>query len=323
MLERLIIIHNAIKAGMYPNNAKLRRLYCEQTGYSEVGEATIYRDIFTLQYDFHAPIEFDRQKGGYHYTDENWEFALNKISADEVFYLSAAKMLLSSFEGSPVYDNIAKAIDFLTDSQGIGKSALLKRIAVPPAPKVSVDGEIWQKVLSALNENLVVVFDYTGIWKPEPTKRRVMPYQILMDDGKFHLFGYDLDKKAERLFSLSRMKNFVVTEERFSLPKDFEFSSRCGGGKFGAFISEKKTDFIIDFFNDGRRLVKECIWSDNQKITEFEDEAKTRIEFSSTQSMKVMEWILSQGSDAAPIAPDWFVAEWKRTISDMARRAAE
>lgn len=41
MLERLIIIHNAIKSGLYPDNLRLQRLYCEQTGYSKVGEATI------------------------------------------------------------------------------------------------------------------------------------------------------------------------------------------------------------------------------------------------------------------------------------------
>ena len=83
MLERLIIIHNAIKSGMYPNNEQLRRLYCEQTGYGSVGEATINRDIDTLRTYFHAPLEFDRHKGGYYYSDDGWEFALNKLSAQE------------------------------------------------------------------------------------------------------------------------------------------------------------------------------------------------------------------------------------------------
>ena len=83
MLERLIIIHNAIKSGLYPNNQQLQRLYCEQTGYSKVGEATINRDIDTLRTYFNAPLEFDRTKGGYYYSDDNFEFALNNISADE------------------------------------------------------------------------------------------------------------------------------------------------------------------------------------------------------------------------------------------------
>jgi len=59
-------------------------------------------------------------------------------------------------------------------------------------------------------------------------------------------------------------------------------------------------------------LVKECVWADNQKITEYDD--KTRIEFSSTQVMPIMEWILSQGANAIPVSPDWFVDDWKKTI---------
>ena len=88
---------------------------------------------------FHAPLEFDREKGGYYYFDEKWDFALNNISTEDVFYLSAAKTLLSSFEGSPIYNSISDAINFVTDTQGVGKSSLLKRIAVAPVPKVNID----------------------------------------------------------------------------------------------------------------------------------------------------------------------------------------
>lgn len=145
MLERLIIIHNAIKAGMYPDVPSLQKLYCEQTGYSKVGEATIYRDIDLLRTYFHAPLEFDREKGGYYYFDEKWDFALNNISTEDVFYLSAAKTLLSSFKGNPIYNSISDVINFVTDTQGFGKSSLLKRIAVAPAPKINIDEIVWKK----------------------------------------------------------------------------------------------------------------------------------------------------------------------------------
>lgn len=315
MLERLIIIHNAIKAGMFPDVPALQKLYCEQTGYNKVGEATIYRDIDLLRTYFHAPLEFNREKGGYYYFDEEWDFALNSISADDVFYLSAAKTLLRSFEGTPIYKSISEVIDFVADTQKVGKSSLLKRIAVPPTPKIIVDNELWKSILNSLQENLIVEFDYKGRWNTENTHRRISPYQILLNNGYCFLFGYDLLKDAERLFSLNHMQNFIVTSEHFELPDNFEFSSRCGGGKFGAFITEDTYDFIIDFYDDSRPLVKECVWADNQKITELED--KTRIEFSSTQVMPIMEWILSQGANAVPISPDWFVNDWKKTINSI------
>ena len=303
---------------MYPNVQKLQSLYCEQTGYQKVGEATIYRDLGTLKIYFHAPLEFDRAKSGYYYTDENWEFALNNISKQDVFYLSAAKTLLSSFEGTPMYNAIAEVIDFITDTQAAGKSSLLKRIAVPPAPKINIDEEIWKDMLSALQNNFVVEFDYNGRWNTETTHRRVHPYQFLLDDGMYFIFGYSEERKAERIFLLSRIKNLKVTDEHFKLPEDFEFSSHCKGGKFGAFMGTKAYKFAIDFYGDARQYVKECVWADDQVLTEFDEEEKTRIEFSSSQALKVREWVLAQGENAIPVAPEWFVEEWKEQVQAMA-----
>lgn len=172
-----------------------------------------------------------------------------------------------------------------------------------------------------MQENIIVDFEYSGRWNPEPIRRRVAPYQILMDEGLCFLFGYDLNKKAVRLFALNRMKDCVVTDEHFEIPDDFEFSSYCGGGKFGAFMSDDSVDFIIDFYGDARPYVKERLWADNQKFTDFEDEEKTRIEFSSTQVLKVMEWILAQGANAVPQSPQWFAADWKKTVKAMMKRA--
>lgn len=320
MLERLIIIHNAIKAGMYPDVQRLQKIYCEQTGYSKVGEATIYRDIDLLRTYFHAPLEFDREKGGYHYFDEKWDFALNSISTEDVFYLSAAKTLLSSFEGSPIYNSISDVINFIIDTQGVEKSSLLKRIAVAPVPKVNIDDKVWKKLLEAVRNNYILEFDYCGRWNAETTRRKVAPYQFLFDDGSCFLFGYSFERNAEHIFSLGKIKNLEVTSEHFNLPENYDFSSRCGGGKFGAFMTEKSVDFVIDLYNDAREIVKERILAENQKVTDFEEEEKTRVEFSSTQILRVMEWVLSQGSHAIPVLPDWFVNNWKLTVEAMMKR---
>lgn len=321
MLERLIIIHNAIKSGIFPNNERLRKLYCQKTGYSKVGEATINRDIDTLRTYFHVPLEFDRIKGGYYYSNDNYDFALNDISTEEVFYLSAAKTLLSSFEGSPVYKAISGVIDFVADTQGVGKSSLIERIAVPPTPRFVTDENVWKLVLNALQENRVIEFEYTGRWNAKTMRRRVRPYQLLMADGQCYLFGWSEERAGERLFALGKIKSPELTADTFELPSDFDFSSRCGGGKFGAFAGEDSVDFVIDFYAESREYVKSCNWADNQTFTEFEDEDKTRISFSSTQVLKVQEWVLSQGANAVPVSPEWFVEEWKETVQKMAERA--
>ncbi len=321
MLERIIIIHNEIKSGKYPNNERLRRRYCEQTGYSTVGEATINRDIDTLRTYFRAPLEYDRRKGGYYYSDDRWDFALNTLSEQEVFCLSAAKTLLSAFTSSPLYHAISEVIDFVTDTQTTGKSELLKRIAVPSTPQVKTNESAWQAILQAMQDNRIIEFDYNGRWHTQTMHRRVHPYQFLFDDGMCFLFGYSEERKAERLFLLNRMKNLSITDERFQLPEDYEFSSRCGGGKFGAFMTDDAEWFSVDFYGDARQYVKERVWADDQEITDFDSEDRTQIQFSSTQALKVREWILSQGQNAVPRAPEWFVEDWKIQVRGMAERA--
>ncbi len=324
-LERLIIIHNAIKAGLYPNNKTLRQLYCEQTGYKNVSEATIQRDIDTLRVNFQAPIEYDTFKKGYYLLDKNYDFALNNLSTKDVFYLSAAKTMLSAFKGSTVYDSISAVINFVTNTQCLGRFEMLNRIAVPPIPRIELDDEeLWEQIIGAMEGNQIVEFDYSGRWHTKARHRRVHPYQLLLDRGRCFVFGYDENADGdnkERLFGLKRIKNLSVTDETFELPEDYEFSSRCGEGRFGAFIGDDPSTFIVDFYGDAREYVKECIWAEDQKIEEFEEEEKTRITLTSRQVLPVKEWILAQGANAIPVSPDWFVDEWKDAVRGMAENA--
>ncbi len=316
MIERLIIIHNAIKSGCYPNNKTLRKLYKATINCSkEPGEATIGRDIDMLRIQFHAPLEFDRSRNGYYYMDNNWEFALNKISEEDMFYLCAAKNLLSTFKGSLLYDEISSVIDFMTDTQVHNRSDILRRIAVPPVHQVVVDESVWNAIFSAIKQDTVLEFNYNGQWNTNTTHRRVRPYQVILDEGMYYLFGYVEERNAERMFCLTRIKNPVNTDEHFKLPENYDFSARCGGGKFGSFITENVEPYRIRFYGTSRQFVKDYIWADDQKITDTG--GTTEIAFSSSQSLKILEWVLSQGANAKPVEPEWLVGLWSDNVLGM------
>ena len=317
MLERLSKIHTKIKSGCYPNS--------HQLAYdNEVSVPTISRDIEFLRERFGAPIEYDAAHRGYYYT-KNFDMPLNMVSAKDILTLSLTKQLLSQYEGSPIYNEISSIISMLSDSQGIGKSDFLKRVAAPPLPKGVMNDNAWNVVLECLQENTLLKFDYNGRWKTETTHRLLRPYQVLLQDGMYYVFGFDENadggKGGERLFNLSRMKNLENTKQSFELPEDFEFSSRCGGGRFGAFKEAEKVQYEIDFYDDARQFVKDCIWADDQKFYEIEEENTTTICFTSSQSTKVLEWVLSQGMKAKPIAPESFVERWKNEIRAIMKNA--
>ena len=270
---------------------------------------------------FGAPICYDAAQRGYYY-EEDFEMPLNMISSKDVLFLSLVKQLMTQYEGSPIYNEISSIIDFLTDSQGVGKSDFLKRVAAPPLPKVIVNEDAWNIVIECLKENTIIKFDYNGRWNTSTTHRMLRPYQILLQDGLYFVFGYDENadngKGGERLFNLSRMKNIENTKKTFELPKDFEFASRCGGGRFGAFKELNKVHYEIDFFDDARQFVKDCIWADDQEFIDYDEDSSTTIKFTSSQSLKVLEWVLSQGCNARPRAPEEFVTRWKNEIKGLA-----
>lgn len=84
-LDRWLIIHNAIKSGMYPTAQKLLQLCAEANDGVIISKATFDRDIDTLRNTFFAPIEFDRKHHGYCYTDPDFELDLwnrGRLSAD-------------------------------------------------------------------------------------------------------------------------------------------------------------------------------------------------------------------------------------------------
>lgn len=309
MLERISHIHRKIKSGCYPNT--------KQLAYElESGIATISRDLEYMRDRMYAPIEYDFTHKGYYYTEAFEPSMQNHLSDKDLRVMLSAKILLSHYKNTPIYEEACTMLDLLSSNAMEGKNtALMNRIAVAPTVETNVNQEIWNAIQDSLNQNHILQFDYTDRWGKKTEQRRLRPYQLVLDEGVCYLFGFDELRQAERIFSLVRMKNTVVTDDEFELPDNYDFESRCKDGNFGAVFSKTSEHYVIEFYNEARLLVKEKIWADSQVFKE--EETKTTIEFDSSQFLKIKAWVLSNGCNAKPIQPEWLVKEWKRHISKM------
>ena len=209
MLERLAYIDARIRKGAYPNSTDFAKEL-------ECGIATVKRDIDFLRDRYAAPIAYDASQRGYYYT-EPYTLFQNMISVQDAAALAVAKRLLIQYEGTPVYDDLCRAVDGIMALHNGLCFLSIDRIAAPPAPKIIFNENDWRLICRSLTENRIIEFDYNGRWHTETSHRRVHPYQILLHEGVFHLFGYAEERKAERLFCLPRMKNIIVTEDVFSI----------------------------------------------------------------------------------------------------------
>jgi len=82
------------------------------------------------------------------------------------------------------------------------------------------------KVETAIFRNKTILFDYYTMERDEVGPRRVDPYHLLFQGGQFYLLGHSHERKAIRVFRLSRIRGKVSyatkAEHDFRRPADFD-----------------------------------------------------------------------------------------------------
>jgi proteasome accessory factor BC len=82
------------------------------------------------------------------------------------------------------------------------------------------------KVETAIFRNKTITFDYYTMERDVTEARRVDPYHLLFQGGQFYLLGYSHERKAIRVFRLTRIRGKVSyatkAEHDFRRPADFD-----------------------------------------------------------------------------------------------------
>jgi len=309
-LPRIYRIEKEIASGKYPNSDGLARLL-------ETSVSTISRDIKFMQDQLLAPIEYDAYNRGYYFTKKTYRLPASFTSAEDLLALCMARSIFSLYRDTPFYDASRQLLESITTpitTEG-NNEWLENRISVPPIASAKVKPDIWDVIIAGLKGNRIITFDYKGAWDDEYNRRKVHPYQILFDSGVWYLYGFAEERKATRIFSLSKIKNAQLANDVFSLPKNYRYEDFSGNSYFGVFIGQQKQRFVVDFYEDSISFAEERQWAADQKITEKDD--CITIEFTSTQYGKVLRWVLSCGCNAIPKSPKKLVDDWKGHIIEM------
>jgi predicted DNA-binding transcriptional regulator YafY len=314
-MERLYYIDQQIASGKYPNTEFLVKYLTKKCG--KVSTITISRDIDFLRDRLFAPIEYDALNRGYYYTEKTFRLPASFTSAENLLALCMTRSIFSLYRETPLYEASRHLLESITTPIAVEGSNdwLENRISVPPIASAKVKPDIWEIIVAGLKENCIITFDYKGTWDEKYKKRKVQPYQLLFDSGVWYLYGFAEERKAVRIFSLSKIKNAQITKDVFTLPKNYKYADFSGESYFGVFIGQNKQHFAVDFYEDSIPFVEERQWAADQKIIEKDD--RITIEFTSTQYDKVLRWVLSCGCNAVPQKPKKLVDDWKQHINEM------
>jgi len=308
--ERMMYIHDQLKRGAYPN--------CTQVGkrFGLRSRRTIFRDIEFMRDRFLLPIEYDKQRRGFYYSSPVEHFPGVTVSESELFAILVAQKAVANYKGTSFYQPLVSAFNRLAEH--LGEEAVLHlhdlgeamdiRLAGPEA----LDEENFQVVLRAVQQRRPLSFDYRKHAAKTLERRKLHPFQLVCANNRWYLVGRDLDRKALRIFVLSRVADPEILPGEFPRPAGFNIKEYLKGS-FGIFKGEDDFEVVIDLDPWAADVLRNRRWHPSQQILELPG-GSMRVSLHLDSLEEVEQWVLSWGCHATVIRP--------KTLVDRVQAAA-
>jgi predicted DNA-binding transcriptional regulator YafY len=187
------------------------------------------------------------------------------------------------------------------------------------------------KVETAIFRNKTIVFDYYTMERDEVSSRRVDPYHLLFQGGQFYLLGYAHERKAVRVFRLTRIRGKVSyatkAEHDFHRPEDFDpraYANRADwqlGDERGVarvLICERIAWQVERHFGRYGEITLTGTGGEEDDASSSEGETVFATGYSSPRS--IISWVLGLGANARLLGPDELVDELQRRLELLEER---
>ena len=301
ILSYLMKIDQSIKNGEYPNVKKLN----EKNGW-DFSRSTIGRYIEILKNDYDAPIEYDFQKNGYYYTDPTFYLQRVMLNEGELLTLSTILPLLEQYKNTPLEESyrklMSKLIEMLPDSITVDSALINNEVHFISDPITTLHDGVFESVLKATKLHQTLNMEYKTARNSDYQNRLFDPYHIICQKGSWYLLGFSHHSNAIRLYAMPRMRNCVITEKKFSIPKDFKLEDHIDiqMGAWGN--SGEQFNIEIEFVKGLKTYVMERTWHKDQIIRENPD-GTVYLSFKTNQLGQTASWILSFAGGAKALNP--------------------
>lgn len=311
-LERIFEIDRQIRAGEYPNAATIAQVL-------EVSRRVIYMDREFMVNRLGAPIEFDRLRGGWYYTDETWSLPNIMVTEGELLAFFLSVEVARCYLGTTLEGALRSAVDKIT--QGIkGPVSVnletLKAHYTFTAPALATgDEQALMALHQAIRDRQRVWMRYYTASRDDRSERTVSPYHLYNIHGDWYLVAFDDLRNDFRNFSVGRIENWKILEGKFE--RDPEFSIQDYMGR--AFQTERggeTAEVVIRFDSYQARYMRERRWHETQTVEELPD-GELILRFRTAGLGEVLRWVMQYGSHAEVLGPEELRGTCRQEVEKM------
>lgn len=298
LIKRLAVIDREVGEKRFPNRERLAK----RLG---VSSKTIQRDIEFLKFHYNAPIDFDKNRMGFFYTDPSFRLNPLKIDSSDFLGIAVTEKVLAQYNNTPYskyFQNFFRKLDNMLEGKlSVDLKDIDKIMSFYIGPVRSVDENIMRIVEIGLRESRRIQIDYLTGWSGKESERDLDIYHLKNFQGDWYAIGYCLKSKQIKVFSVSRIKKIRLTNIHFEIPDKFSIEDYFKDS-FGIFESDKLYNIKLRFTSNGARYIKEKVWHKSQVITENYD-GSINMDLTVNNLNEILTWVLSMGRECKVIQP--------------------
>lgn len=274
-----------------------------------VSRATFKRDLEYMRDRLNAPIEWDRDAGGYRFVEHvrgspEYELPGLWLNESEILALLSMESLLEEIEPGLLgarLEPLKARLSALIESTDHPADEVRKRIRVLRMGSRSRKIRHFEQVAFALMNRRRLHLDYFVRTRGELTHRAVSPQRLVHYRDNWYLDAWCHVADGVRSFALDAVESAEVLDESAQDVAAHDLDRMLGAG-YGIFSGEKVQWARLRFSERRARWVAAEEWHPQQRAS-FDDAGRYVLEVPYSQDPELLMDILKHGPDVEVLAP--------------------
>ena len=319
LIERIHWLDAAIRQELYPNPETL----AAQFG---VTPRTAKSDYAHLRYNLGAPAEFDRDRGGWHYTEKTFVLTSLILTSAQASALQRAVLATRTLLGEADAATLEKVI---ASASPLSPPPPIPAETVTGAVRLTYDigaaAELLEDCRYALETRRRLFIRYYSPQKDEETERIVRPFHVMNHLGEHHLIAWCETKNAIRQFFIGRIREHIVLEPDHSYSVDPTFDAEEYQRGFVLRHGEEPVTVRIRFSPYQARWARERVYHSTQ-VNDEQADGGLIVTFHVAGIEEIRRWVLGFGPEAEALEPQALrdaVAEAAKKVAEIYEKASQ
>ncbi|MBV1776152.1 YafY family transcriptional regulator [Burkholderiaceae bacterium DAT-1] len=233
----------------------------------ECSRATALRIIRELRDEFGAPVEFDRERGGYCYRkagDRPFDLPGLWFDESELLSLLTMEQLLSGMGNPALSRMLAPARERVSALLGSDNAHVSGRIQVVEHLKRRGRKDVFEPVMAAILQQRRLSMAYHARGSDQTTQRTISPQRLVHFRSNWYLDAWCHTREDVRRFALDAIVSADMLEAAAILVPVEKLSSQLDED-YGAFTGQARLMAVLRFNQQAARWVADEVWHRHQQ----------------------------------------------------------